>query len=755
MLLYATLFFLRSLLAVPALSSPLAVPRTTVAHLDDNARLFREERVSNYSCMLLREDLGLLLVGARDVIYALDMQDVSRKKSEVKWAITKNEQEMCMTKGKTEVDCQNYIRILHTVHDGRIYACGTNAFSPLCTYMTCDEGQLQLQGWKEDGKGKCPFDPHQRYASLMVGDDLYSATTLNFLGSNSALTRNSRTHLSTEIQDSWLSDPRFVYMAEVPESLGSSTGDDDKVYLFFSEAAVEYDFYKKLVVSRVARVCKGDMGGQRTLQKRWTSFLKARLDCPVLDYSMPFILQDAFLWRDHNWKTSVFYCFLLTASRASMNTSAVCAYKVEDISLVFSKGRYKKSINVENADTKWVPYGGELPQPRPGACIDDAARSLGVKQSLDIPDSTLQFLRGQPLMDTVVQPLNGGPQLIKRGPAFTRIAVDSVLALDRYLYFVMFIGTENGSVLKAVNYGSDVVIVEELHLFGDAVPIEVLRLSNATGTLYAGSASGIMQVPLRGCSRYKSCLDCVLARDPYCAWDTTGGACVAVPPGEPSPDRELIQRVKDGNASLCPKVESIETQNMTLDAGTNVKLPCQQGSNLAQTVWLLDGKPLDAPHMAHVHADGLLVFGNPLEAAGLYECQSVERGFVTKMATYLLQPGNTDPLIPMLQKKACNTVVLKVTVALLSLLLAMLLVWDFCKGHISLPWCIKLRRNPQPPPLHNQGYHQGPAEIKLLANRSANNNHCGLPFPTDAHGTPRSNGSPMFNPQFIADESEI
>lgn len=42
----------------------------------------------------------------------------------------------------------------------------------------------------------------------------------------------------------------------VPESEHSTDGDDDKVYLFFSENAVEYDFYNKLTVSRVARVCK-------------------------------------------------------------------------------------------------------------------------------------------------------------------------------------------------------------------------------------------------------------------------------------------------------------------------------------------------------------------------------------------------------------------------------------------------------------------------------------------------------------------
>ena len=45
-------------------------------------------------------------------------------------------------------------------------------------------------------------------------------------------------------------------MAQMPESESSVAGGDDKVYLFFSETAVEYDFYSKLVVSRVAHVCK-------------------------------------------------------------------------------------------------------------------------------------------------------------------------------------------------------------------------------------------------------------------------------------------------------------------------------------------------------------------------------------------------------------------------------------------------------------------------------------------------------------------
>lgn len=38
----------------------------------------------------------------------------------------------------------------------------------------------------------------------------------------------------------------------------------------------------QVMVSRVARVCKADLGGsQRVLEKQWTSFLKARLNCSI------------------------------------------------------------------------------------------------------------------------------------------------------------------------------------------------------------------------------------------------------------------------------------------------------------------------------------------------------------------------------------------------------------------------------------------------------------------------------------------
>ena len=45
-------------------------------------------------------------------------------------------------------------------------------------------------------------------------------------------------------------------MLVVPESVNNAEGDDDKIYLFFTEEAIDIDFPGKVRVSRVARVCK-------------------------------------------------------------------------------------------------------------------------------------------------------------------------------------------------------------------------------------------------------------------------------------------------------------------------------------------------------------------------------------------------------------------------------------------------------------------------------------------------------------------
>lgn len=46
--------------------------------------------------------------------------------------------------------------------------------------------------------------------------------------------------------------------------------------------------------------------------------------------------------------------------------------------------------------------------------------------------------------------------------------------------------------------------------------------------IYAGSNSGVVQAPVAFCGKHSTCEDCVLARDPYCAWSLATATCVAL-----------------------------------------------------------------------------------------------------------------------------------------------------------------------------------------------------------------------------------
>lgn len=66
---------------------------------------------------------------------------------------------------------------------------------------------------------------------------------------------------------------------------------------------------------------------------------------------------------------------------------------------------------------------------------------MGITQSLDLPDRTLQFVKDKPLMDQAVEPIDGGPLLVRRGVKFTQIIVDQAQTADGQKYNVMFIAT--------------------------------------------------------------------------------------------------------------------------------------------------------------------------------------------------------------------------------------------------------------------------------------------------------------------------
>ncbi|KAI2519644.1 SEMA4A isoform 1, partial [Pan troglodytes] len=238
---------------------------------------FHQKGLQDFDTLLLSGDGNTLYVGAREAILALDIQDpgVPRLKNMIPWPASDRKKSECAFKKKSnETQCFNFIRVLVSYNVTHLYTCGTFAFSPACTFIELQDSYLLpiSEDKVMEGKGQSPFDPAHKHTAVLVDGMLYSGTMNNFLGSEPILMRTlgSQPVLKTDNFLRWLHhDASFV--AAIPST--------QVVYFFFEETASEFDFFERLHTSRVARVCKNDVGGEKLLQKKWTTFLKAQLLC--------------------------------------------------------------------------------------------------------------------------------------------------------------------------------------------------------------------------------------------------------------------------------------------------------------------------------------------------------------------------------------------------------------------------------------------------------------------------------------------
>ncbi|XP_069889821.1 semaphorin-4D-like [Dipodomys merriami] len=505
-----------------------SIPRMTWELGEVDLVQFHEPGIFNYSELLLNEYKDMLYVGAREAIFALNMLNISQKKQELHWMVSDETKADCIAKGRSkETECFNYVRVLQHLTYDTLYVCGTNAFKPTCDYV--NKKSFKFLWSEQDGRGKCPFNPSHTYTSVMVDGELYAGTTYNFLGSEFIISRTYfSSHLRTESDIPWLHEPNFVHADVIRKTPSGYKGDENKVYFFFNEVSVEYDFFFQLKIPRIARVCMDDQGGQKILQNKWTSFLKAKLLCSQPDLGLIFnILKDAFVLRHPRSKEPVIYA-LFTPQLNNVGLSAVCTYALSTVEAVFSHGKYLQKSRVDSYP-KWVIYHGKVPTPRPGMCINSETRAANYNSSLDLPDNILLFVRDHPLIEESVTPIGNRPILVTKGVNYTQIVVDRTRALDENFYDVMFIGTARGTLHKAVQLEKGMHIIEETQLFRNSEPVQNLLLSSKKGSkfVYASSNSGVVQVPLAICRKHSSCEECVLARDPYCIWSPSKAACVA------------------------------------------------------------------------------------------------------------------------------------------------------------------------------------------------------------------------------------
>ncbi|XP_048224717.1 semaphorin-4B isoform X1 [Perognathus longimembris pacificus] len=627
---------------------------------------FEAENISNYTALLLSQDGATLYVGARGALFALNSNLSFLPRGpyqELLWPADTERKQQCSFKGKDpKRDCQNYIKILLPLNGTHLFTCGTAAFSPLCTYINVANFTLARDAagnvLLEDGKGRCPFDPNFKSTALVVDGELYTGTVSSFQGNDPAIARSqSPRPTKTESSLNWLQDPAFVASAHIPESVGSLQGDDDKIYFFFSETGQEFEFFGNTIVSRVARVCKGDEGGERVLQQRWTSFLKAQLLCTRPEDGFPFnVLQDVFTLRPgHDWRRTLFYgVFTSQWHRGPAGGSAVCVFSMEDVRRAF-EGLYKK---VNRETQQWYTETHPAPTPRPGACITNSARERKINSSLQLPDRVLNFLKDHFLMDGQVR---SRMLLLQPQARYQRVAVHRVQGLH-HTYDVLFLGTGDGRLHKAVSVGPSTHIIEELQIFSPGQPVQNLLLDGHKGLLYASSHSGVVQVPVANCSLYSTCGDCLLARDPYCAWDGTHCRHVSLYQPELA-SRPWVQDVEGANAKELCNVSAVRPRSsvpagkpcepVQVQPNTVNTLACPLLSNLATRLWLYDGAPVNACASCRVLPSGdlLLVGGEP--GLGPFQCWALEGGVRQLVASYCPEvpedggagPGGRAPMV--------------------------------------------------------------------------------------------------------------
>ncbi|NWH94647.1 SEM3C protein, partial [Aegithalos caudatus] len=603
----------------------------------------------DYRILLMDEDQDRIYVGSKDHILSLNINNISQDPLSIFWPASANKVEECKMAGKDPTHgCGNFVRVIQPYNRTHLFVCGSGAFSPVCVYVNrgrrSEEQIFKIDSKCESGKGRCSFNPNVNTVSVMINEELFSGMYIDFMGTDAAIFRSltRRNAVRTDQHNSkWLSEPIFVDAHVIPDGTDPN---DAKIYFFFKERLTDNSGSTKQIHSMIARVCPNDTGGQRSLVNKWTTFLKARLVCSVMDEDGTETyfdeLEDVFLLETDNPRTTLVYG-IFTTSSSIFKGSAVCVYHLSDIQTVFNGPFAHK----EGPNHQLIPYQGRIPYPRPGTC-PGGAFTPNVRTTKEFPDDVVTFIRNHPLMFNPIYPIHKRPLIIRIGAdyKYTKIAVDRVNAADGR-YHVLFLGTDQGTVQKVVvlptNFSaSGELILEEMEVFQSNSPITTMKISSKKQQLYVSSDEGVTQVSLHRCHIYgTACADCCLARDPYCAWD--GSSCSRFyPTGK---RRSRRQDVRHGNPlTQCRGFNLKAYRNAAEIVQYGVKnnttfLECTPKSPQASIKWLLQKdndrrKEVKLNERIIATEHGLLIRSVQDSDRGLYHCIATENSFKQTLA---------------------------------------------------------------------------------------------------------------------------
>uniref|UniRef100_A0A8C6TNL9 Sema domain, immunoglobulin domain (Ig), short basic domain, secreted, (semaphorin) 3C n=1 Tax=Neogobius melanostomus TaxID=47308 RepID=A0A8C6TNL9_9GOBI len=480
------------------------------------------DKAMDYRILHVDEDQDRMYVGCKDHVLSMDINNITDGTLKVFWPASNSKIEECQMAGKDPTHgCGNFIRVVQPYNRTHMFMCGSGAYSPVCVYINRgrrpEEQVFHIDSKSESGKGRCSFNPEVNTVSVMLNQELFSGMYIDFMGTDSAIFRSltKRNAVRTDQHNSkWLSEPIFIDAHLIPDGTDPN---DAKLYFFFRERLTDNSGHTKNIHTMVARVCPNDIGGQRSLVNKWTTFLKARIVCSVLEEDGTEThfdeLENVFLLETDQPKANEPESYFHSSV---FKGSAVCMYNMADILTVFN-GPF---AHRDGPNFQWVAFQGRIPYPRPGTC-PGGAFTPDIHTTKEFPDDVVTFVRNHPVMYNPIYPVGRRPLVVRTGAdyKYTAVVVDQVAAADGN-YQVLFLGTDKGTIQKLIVLPSNQsvhedLILEELEVF------KVCYLSILfSQQLYVSSEYGVSQVSLHRCQAYgEACADCCLARDPYCAWD--------------------------------------------------------------------------------------------------------------------------------------------------------------------------------------------------------------------------------------------
>lgn len=198
MLVTSTCLLVISLLASPVNSWAQNEPaRFYITKYESNSNYNHYQFIGNRSdyFKILGQDKESVLIGGRNAVYNLSLLNLhEQKNTRIEWESSDAHRELCLLKGKHDMDCQNYIRVYGRINEQQFMLCGTNSYKPLCRiYNNANSGIVSSEKAVKDEKsgevvavgeeqpadpvhvneveaqGRCPYNPRHSSSYVFSG----------------------------------------------------------------------------------------------------------------------------------------------------------------------------------------------------------------------------------------------------------------------------------------------------------------------------------------------------------------------------------------------------------------------------------------------------------------------------------------------------------------------------------------------------------------------------------------------------------